>query len=254
MNRRRPREALNTAHRAAEVTRSACERFLRLSATSTDSPASPGLQDPGPPASPGQVHMTDNPAADSHPLNQADHHKHMEFVQGVIARLAGNSFLIKSWTIPVSVAILGYAIVHSDWRVAALGLLTPLAFWYFDSYFLHSETRWRALFRDVASGKIQNFLMPYDKYKISRARILFSSTLRWFYGPIVVLALIVVMVTASDANARKPLEDPPMPHPSCQPSTAAQEARCCPADHHPSAGRHACAYGKRSGMRPYPRS
>lgn len=198
--------------------------------------------------------MTDPSSRDSEPLNQADHHKHMEFVQGVITRLAGNSFLIKGWTIPVSVAILGYAIVHSDWRVAVLGLLAPLAFWYLDSYFLHSETRWRAVFKDVASGKVRNFLMPYAEYEVSRARVLFSPTLKWFYGPIVVLGIVVLVVTASHATSRRPLGDRPAPHPSCQPSRAASEARCCRSDHQPNAAPHACAYGKQFGMLPHPTS
>ncbi len=62
--------------------------------------------------------------------------KHLEFIQAVIARLAGNSFLIKGWALTVTGAFYGFAVHGSDWRLAALGLLPALTFWGLDGYFL----------------------------------------------------------------------------------------------------------------------
>lgn len=185
------------------------------------------------------------PPAAPEPLNQADHHKHMEFVQGVITRLAGNSFLIKGWSLTVTTAVIGYAIVHSDWRIAILGTLSPLAFWYLDSYFLASETKWRSLFADVASGKVRAFRMPYDSYDVSRRKILVSPTLRWFYGPILAASLIVLLVTSVHAIVNTLPGDHPELRPSCRDSKTAPGARCCQSDRQPSEAPRGCGHERR---------
>lgn len=153
--------------------------------------------------------------------DQADHHKHMDYVQSVIARLGNDSFLVKGWALTVSTAVLAYALAHLDWRVALFAFLPGVLFWYLDSYFLHREKLFRLLFDDVAAGKVRNFSMPYEDYqsKVSRRKVFFSETLRWFYGFILAVAA-VVFIGALCANPNKQPADRPEPRPSPAGSTS----------------------------------
>src|SRR5688572_16361539 len=90
-----------------------------------------------------------NEASES-PPNQADRHKHMDYVQAVIARLATNSFLMKGWALTVSAGLFGYAIAKASWPIALLGFLPSIGFWFLDSYYLRQERLFRCLYREVA--------------------------------------------------------------------------------------------------------
>lgn len=148
------------------------------------------------------------------PPDQADHHKHMDYVQAVITRLANNSFLMKGWALTVAIAVLGYATANLDWRVALLGLLPPVCFWYLDSYFLHRERLFRLLFADVRVGNLGDFSMDYKGYdrKGKRREAFLSETLLYFYLPILVAA-VVIIILAICGGPPTPPATPPTPRP-----------------------------------------
>ena len=87
--------------------------------------------------------------------------KHLEMIQGVISRLANNSFLIKGWAITVTGAFLGFAVDATDSALAVASALPTLAFWALDTHFLRSERLFRALFdraRTIPPG-VEPFFM-----------------------------------------------------------------------------------------------
>jgi hypothetical protein len=51
-----------------------------------------------------------------------DHRKHLEFIQGVVTRLANNQFLIKGWSLTVAAALYGFAATHRAWQLALVGI------------------------------------------------------------------------------------------------------------------------------------
>lgn len=144
-------------------------------------------------------------------FNRADQHKHMEFVQAIVARLANNSFLMKGWALTVSAAILGYAISHFNWGVALLGLLPVLAFWFLDSYYLRQERMFRCLHRDVAAGVVRDFDLSPKSYEdeVSWLRTARSVSLWPFYGSLLMAALLVLVI----ATQHKQPAEHPGPHP-----------------------------------------
>ena len=75
--------------------------------------------------------------------------KHLEFVQGVIARLAANSFRVRSWALVLVSATLAILARESRSGVDIVALLPILAFWGLDSYYLWQERRFRALYDHV---------------------------------------------------------------------------------------------------------
>src|SRR6266487_2496159 len=80
---------------------------------------------------------------------EANRLKHLDLIQAVIGRLAGNSFLIKGWTITVAGAFFGFALSsHSAW-LAVTATVPILAFRWLDAYFLRAERLFRALYDEV---------------------------------------------------------------------------------------------------------
>ena len=70
-------------------------------------------------------------------------HKEIDLIQGVINRMANNSFLLKGWMITIIVAVLALTkdtLVTNDISYLSIILLLPLlVFWYLDAFFLHKE-------------------------------------------------------------------------------------------------------------------
>lgn len=71
--------------------------------------------------------------------------KHLEMIQAVLVRLAGNSFTLKGWSIAVVSALLALAAKDASVRFAVLALLPVACFWGLDAYYLWQERMFRAL-------------------------------------------------------------------------------------------------------------
>ncbi len=76
-------------------------------------------------------------------------HKHLEFIQSVINRMASNSFLLKGWSVTLVTAL--FALSDKDSRISCLLLayLPVILFWILDGYFLGQEHAFRKLYDKV---------------------------------------------------------------------------------------------------------
>lgn len=128
--------------------------------------------------------------------------KHLEFIQGVIGRLANDSFLMKGWALTVTGAFFGFSVKDVDWRIALVGLVPLLAFWGLDGYFISRERMFRALYDAVRTdAAIEPFSMDYTRFRESAngwVASLWSRTVAWFYVPITLVGLVLIAVTALD--------------------------------------------------------
>lgn len=90
-------------------------------------------------------------------VDPEDRRKHLEFTQGVIARLAQSSFLIKGWAITVLTGLFWLLLESKSCslRQALVPLAPALVFWLLDSYYLAQERRFRDHFKRVANGEVQ---------------------------------------------------------------------------------------------------
>ena len=72
--------------------------------------------------------------------------KHLEFIQGVVNRLASDSFRIKGWTVILVAAL--FVLLAREGRVdfMYIGLVPVFFFWGLDGYFLWQERLFRALY------------------------------------------------------------------------------------------------------------
>jgi len=124
--------------------------------------------------------------------------KELEIIQGIINRMAYNSFLIKGWTITLVVATL---LLKEDKYNTFIAFIPIIVFWFLDAYFLRLERLYRRLYNWVKDNRLktQDFLFDlnykrFEREEQSIPRIMFSITLVWFYGSLFVLTLIYVIL------------------------------------------------------------
>lgn len=129
--------------------------------------------------------------------------KHLELIQGVINRLAADSFRIKAWAVVLvgALLVLLVLLVREDRAVlAALGFIPVTLFWGLDAYFLWQERLFRVLYdhvRLLPPDEI-DFSMDTSPFGSERGRTwpsaLLSRTLLLFYAALMA-AIIVAVVT-----------------------------------------------------------
>ena len=73
-------------------------------------------------------------------------------IQAVVARLAGNPFLMRGWAFTLTGAFLGFAVNKSDAGLATAALVPIVVFWPPDTYYLRTERLFRSLYEKVGSN------------------------------------------------------------------------------------------------------
>ena len=95
--------------------------------------------------------------------------KHLELIQGVVNRLASDSFRLKGWSVVLVAALFVLLAREDKVEATVVAILPVLVFWGLDGYFLWQERLFRALYDDVR--------------KRAEADIDFGMDLRAFRGP-----------------------------------------------------------------------
>lgn len=130
--------------------------------------------------------------------------KEIEIIQGIINRMAHNSFLIKGWTLTL---VIGALLLKGDKSHSFIAFIPILVFWYLDAYFIWLERLYRRLHNWVKDNRLktEDFLFDLDyrrfkKEEQSILRIMFSKTLGLFYGSILILTLMYVIFLMIKGN------------------------------------------------------
>jgi len=82
-------------------------------------------------------------------MDTPDKHKHLEFVQSAVNRMAGNLFLLKGWSITLIAALFALAAKDSNQLYILIAYFPLFIFWSLDGYFLSQERKFRALYDHV---------------------------------------------------------------------------------------------------------
>ena len=126
---------------------------------------------------------------------------HLEFIQGVINRLASDSFRMKGWCVVLVAAL--FILLAREGRVefVAVALVPVVFFWGLDGYFLWQERLFRALYdsvRVLEEGEI-DFSMDVSPFKTGHPRTwpsaTFSRTLLVFYGALAAAIILAIAVS-----------------------------------------------------------
>ena len=124
---------------------------------------------------------------------------HLQMIQGVISRMAGNSFLLKGWSVTLVAALFALAASDADPRFVYLAYFPSFAFWFLDAYFLRQERLFRKLFdhvRDLSESQIDFGMSttPFNNEVASHRAVAWSETLKVFHGTIVATIIVVMII------------------------------------------------------------
>lgn len=131
-------------------------------------------------------------------MDETTLHKEIDLIQGVINRLANNSFLLKGWTVTLIIAVLALTkdtLVNENVIYFSFILLLPLfVFWYLDAFFLHKEKCYLELYNWVIVNRPTSEEYKYDlNYKRfidkvdSIFKVMMTPTIGIFYGTIILI-------------------------------------------------------------------
>ena len=131
------------------------------------------------------------------PLMSDNKHKHLEFIQNIITRLSGNSFVIKGWSVTLVCALFGLAADKANIKFAIIAYLPIIIFWGLDGFFLSQEKQYRELFKKVASTPEDKIDFSLDPSEFCRERLTwhicaFSKTLLPFHGTLFLVVCITM--------------------------------------------------------------
>ncbi len=124
--------------------------------------------------------------------------KHLEFIQTVISRMAGNLFFLKGWTITLLAALFALSAKDTNLNYIFIAYFLVNIFWILDGYFLSQERLFRALYNHVRklNEKEIDFSMDINKYKKDKRNSwlysIFSSTLLLFYVPLIIIIVLII--------------------------------------------------------------
>ena len=127
--------------------------------------------------------------------------KHLEMVQGVINRMASNSFMLKGWAVTLVAGIFALASKDTDKLYFLIAYIPIVVFWGLDSYYLLQERLYRALYNKVRllNEKDIDFSMKATKEEFNSEKnrffsCLLSKTEIWFYLPLALVCTIVIII------------------------------------------------------------
>lgn len=125
--------------------------------------------------------------------------KHLEMIQGVINRMASNSFMLKGWAVTLVAGI--FALVGNDNEniYNIIAYIPIIIFWGLDSFYLLQERLYRGLYEKVRllDNSDIDFSMKATEAEFgSEVNNLFSciisETELYFYFPLAIFCTIII--------------------------------------------------------------
>lgn len=127
-------------------------------------------------------------------------HKHLDFIQSAINRMAGSLFLLKGWSITLIAALFALAAKDANKSYFVIAYFPLFIFWSLDGYFLSQERKFRALYDHVRTLDESQIDFSMDTRPFSNdVRYTWvgsasSNTLVIYYGGLAVVMLALMYV------------------------------------------------------------
>lgn len=130
---------------------------------------------------------------------------HLQLIQGVISRMASNSFLLKGWSVTLIAALFALAAGESKPSFIFLAYFPCVTFWVLDAYFLRQEKLFRELYDAVRAKNEEDidFSMntsSHNDHVEWVGKVMLSKTIGLFHGVVfgtVVLVMTILLITPS---------------------------------------------------------
>lgn len=127
---------------------------------------------------------------------------HLEMIQGVISRMANNSFLLKGWAVTLVAGIFTLAGKDADKLYFIIAYIPIIVFWGLDAYYLLQERLYRSLYEKVSKTKEINVdfslkatTSEFGNEKNCYFSCIFSKTELCFYLPLAIVCAGVILIT-----------------------------------------------------------
>ena len=129
--------------------------------------------------------------------------RYLEMIQGIINRMAGNSFALKGWAVTLISGIFVLAGKDTDKMYFLVAYIPVVVFWFLDAYYLLQERLYRALYekvRRINNEKDIDFSLKatsneFESDKNCFCSCLFSKTILGFYAPLAVVCTGIIVIT-----------------------------------------------------------
>lgn len=128
--------------------------------------------------------------------------RHLEMIQGVISRMASNSFALKGWAVTLVAGIFALASQEADKMYFFVAYIPVVVFWFLDAYYLLQERLFRSLYgkvRKLSEDKIDfDMNTARDEFKTEKntfCSCLVSITEAGFYVPLAIISTGVIILT-----------------------------------------------------------
>lgn len=127
---------------------------------------------------------------------------HLEMIQGVISRMANNSFLLKGWAVTLVAGIFALAEKDADKLYFIIAYIPIIVFWGLDAYYLLQERLYRTLYEKVSTTNetdvdfsLKATTNEFGNEKNCYFNCIFSKTELCFYLPLAIVCAGVVLIT-----------------------------------------------------------
>jgi len=124
-----------------------------------------------------------------------DQRKHLELIQAVITRMAGNSFLIRGWSVTLVSALFALAAKDAERAFVVVSYFPCVMFWWLDAYYLSQERKFRSLYEAARKAPNSDFSMSTSATEQPRdcwSSAFFSKTMLIFHGAILAVISLVM--------------------------------------------------------------
>lgn len=128
----------------------------------------------------------------------SDKHKHLDYIQAAIARMATNSFLFKGWAVTIAAGLAAVGVINNRSLVLAVAVVTTFVFWGLDGYYLWLERGFIALYQAVVLKREDeiDFGMRVNKTEGTRRwlRTCGRAHLVVFYGALIAADIVGIVI------------------------------------------------------------
>ena len=114
-------------------------------------------------------------------------------IQAVIARMAGNSFLLKGWSVTLVAALFALAAKDANKNYVNVAFIPVVIFWILDAYYLYEERLFRGVYdrvRRLDESQIDFSMTPTREGPLwTRMVPFYDPLLLVFYGALIAAIL-----------------------------------------------------------------
>lgn len=126
--------------------------------------------------------------------------RHLEMIQGLISRMASNSFMLKGWAITLVAGVFALSAKDTNSLYFLIAYVPIILFWFLDSHYLQMERQFKVLYKSVANNDECDTQFKMERPKADQAQgtcytqSLMSRTEALFYIPTALLITIVIVL------------------------------------------------------------